>query len=655
MAEGIISDLVAKSLVSLGKPAFKEVVSWWGARDDLKKLENTMTFIQARVCDAERRQEGENSELIKLWLRKLKQVLYRADDLFDHVLTLDRQNMRVERSTLAKVSILFSKSGPFFNNRKLAHEIKSIRKELDAIKSDMDGLNLSANLVAGLPLPMERLISNRQTASFVKVEDVIGRENDKNIIIGMLFDPKFDDGKRITVIPIVGFGGLGKTTLAQLIFNDEIIRKHFHLTEWVCVPEVGDQNTIMRRVYQSFTGDKDSDRLLVGQIKSGIQKSIKDKKYLLVLDDIWDESRDSWLDLLNLLGCGASGSRVIVTTRSANVAKVVGTTEAHNLGLLTTEESWNLFKQFSFNLKQEESNPILTIFAKEIVDSCGNVPLAIRVVGGLLYSVNSEKEWQRIRNARLSKTKLKEDNNIMQVLKLSYDYLSPPLKQCFAYCSLFPKDYSYYKNHLVRFWMAQGYFDPSSSEIGEQYYMELLGRNLFHNPEFSEEGNIIFCEMHDLVHDLAQDIAGEEMKLLVEPSNLITTDGVMHVSVEVEWLENAGWEAPVSLLAARKLRSLRLFSFDWINNTSIIKASSLEMMVLKFQCLRVLNLMGMKIFVVPNTVGKLRHLRYLNLAWNDRIRSIPDDVTRLENLQTRTSVVASYWISCQEVLANWPT
>ncbi|XP_021739223.1 putative disease resistance protein RGA3 [Chenopodium quinoa] len=554
-------------------------------------------------------------------------VLYQVDDLFDLVLTVDREK-QVKMNK--QVCIPFSSSGTLCFNWKISREIKSIRQQLDEINSDIAGLNLNAYRDhRGEPQSLRaRFMRNRESGSHVK-EYVTGRENDKKIITEMLFDPKFD-GKRITVIPIVGFGGLGKTTLAQLVFNDEGVQNHFDLTKWVCVPEVGDQNTVIRRVYQCFTGKDDFDRLLFSAIESCILESVEGKKYLLVLDDVWDESWNRWLDLLSLLECGATGSRVIVTTRSADVAKAVGTTEAHNLGLLTEEESWNLFKKLAFRSEQEESNnSYLTQLGKEIVDSCGNVPLAIKVVGSLLPDI-SEEEWRQIRDARLSKAKGKEDG-IMQVLKLSYDYLPPALKQCFSYCSLFPKDYEYSKNHMVKLWMAQGYFEQSSTGIGEKYFMKLLGRSLFQGPREDAEGNFK-CKMHDLVHDLAQDIASEEMKQLVEPLDQISsTDELIHVSAKLEKLEDGEWEAPVSLLAARRIRSLILLRF---NVNIAIKSSSLEMMVLKFQSLRVLDLEGKKISVVPNSIGKLRHLRYLNLARNDLIKCLPDNITRLQNLQT---------------------
>ncbi|KAK9689298.1 hypothetical protein RND81_09G050200 [Saponaria officinalis] len=181
-----------------------------------------------------------------------------------------------------------------------AKEIKSIRKELDDIKSKMDGLNLRVCLTDRDPV--SRLVLERDTISYVKADCVIGRESDKSKIIDMLFDPKYAE-EIVSMIPIVGFGGLGKTTLAQLVFNDERVKKHFDLAKWACVPEVNDHKEVLGKILKALSNMSYND-LSREQIQSEIREAVKEKKFLLVLDDIWDESRDRWLDLISLLQCG---------------------------------------------------------------------------------------------------------------------------------------------------------------------------------------------------------------------------------------------------------------------------------------------------------------------------------------------------------------
>uniref|UniRef100_A0A803L2Z8 NB-ARC domain-containing protein n=1 Tax=Chenopodium quinoa TaxID=63459 RepID=A0A803L2Z8_CHEQI len=317
----------------------------------------------------------------------------------------------------------------------------------------------------------------------------------------MIFDPVFAE-ERVSFIPIVGFGGIGKTSLAQLVFNDEKLKTHFELMKWACVPEVDNQFEVMRKICNSLTG-LNCDGLSLEQVQSKIRESISNKRYLLVLDDIWDESRDRWLQVKSLLDCGCKGSKIIVTTRSNVVANVVGTCPAYDLGLLTDEESWELFKRLELKEGQEESNPNFTRIGKDIVGRCGRVPLAIRVIGSLLYSKDTEQEWLLFRDGHLAKTKVTEDDNIMPILKLSYDFLPSPLKQCFAYCSLFQKDYEFEKNELVHLWMAQGYIEASKEsigleEVGDLYFLELLRRNFFQDARVDDKTDIDTARLRHL-------------------------------------------------------------------------------------------------------------------------------------------------------------
>ncbi|XP_048495125.1 putative disease resistance protein RGA3 isoform X2 [Beta vulgaris subsp. vulgaris] len=569
MAEGVISNLVAKALELLAASAFKEASSWWGARDDLKKLGKSMEMIQARVRDAEKYQEEEGSHAVKLWLRRLKLVLYQADDLFDHILTVDRQKQR----------------------RKQNHEHR-----------------------VGPSPQMALLLNNRATTPFVEAEDVIGRECDKDKIVEMLFDPKYD-AEKVTIIPIVGFGGLGKTTLAQFALSDQRVQNHFFPLKWAYVPEKNDRNAVMGKIFNSFTGRK-YHNLQMKDLEDGIRESIKGNRYLLVLDDIWDESGDRLIDLGNLFKCGEPGSKVIVTTRSDVVAKSLGTIkQPYRLGTLTDDQSWNLFERLALKPRQEGSSlSSLSEIGKDIVKMCGNVPLAIKVVGGSLCSRDTPEEWLYVRDAHRSKAQHTIGSDIMPILKLSYGDLPPALKQCFAYCSLFKKGYKFSKTELVHLWMAQGYFEASSKDIGDRYFLELLRRNLFQDPKEDLEANITSCIMHDLVHDLAQNVAGHESIVAGESSSSQVTDGLIHVNL-------GRFKAPPLLFEARMLRSL--FS----------RNVECDRLISNFKSLRVLSLKDAWLDRLPDSIGRLVYLRYLNL--NDNfIKYLPQAITRLENLQT---------------------
>jgi hypothetical protein len=226
-------------------------------------------------------------------------------------------------------------------------------------------------------------------------------------------------------------------------------KKHFKsLKMWVCVSDIFDVKNIVAKVLESATKEKPADAemdTLVGKLR----EKIEGKKYFLVLDDVWNGDHGKWCRLKQVLMGGARGSRIVVTTRSEIVAKtirqesevgIIGTVESYSLKGLDEDASWSLFKRKAFGREQEPENLSIIALGKEIVKKCKGVPLAISTIGSLLGSTNSEAEWLSFKNNELSKIS-QDVTDLFSTLKLSYDHLPSHLKQCFAYCSLFPKDY----------------------------------------------------------------------------------------------------------------------------------------------------------------------------------------------------------------------
>jgi len=203
---------------------------------------------------------------------------------------------------------------------------------------------------------------------------------------------------------------------------------------------------------------------------------------LLVLDDTWNENLHQWHRLVELLmGGNPNGSWVLLTTRSRITATVVGGESVYYLKGLFEEDPWRLFNSIAFGQEHEQGNNELLELGRKIVKQCVNVPLAIRVVGSLLYGQGKEK-WLSFQEVGLGGIKQGE-NGIEPILKLSYYYLEPPLKICFTYCALFPKDFVI-KKLLISLWIAQGYVVPldkyqSIEDAGEGYFMILLRRCFF--------------------------------------------------------------------------------------------------------------------------------------------------------------------------------
>jgi Leucine-rich repeat (LRR) protein len=617
-AEGIINTLT--SLVS------KEIGLLGGVEGELKSLMNTVSTIKAVLLDAEEKQAA-GDHAVKDWLGKLKDVIYDADDLLDAVSTeVPRREIITHDKKAKKVRVFFSKSNQLAYRHKTAHKIKVMRKRLDAINADRERFHLvvrDAETRVG-----NRLHASRETYSFVRAESVIGRDGDKKAVIHCLMDTNVEDN--VSILPIVAIGGLGKTTLAQLIFNDEQIQNHFELKMWVCVSDPFHVKDIVEKILESATNKKQQD-VQMNTLVNYLREEINGKKYLLVLDDVWNEDLRKWSDLKEVLMVGGRGSRILVTTRNERVAKICGTVDSYSLRGLNEHASWSLFMQMAFEKGQEpEENSSIAATGMEILQKCSGVPLAIRTIGSLLRFKNSETEWLNFKNDKLSKIPQNE-TDILPTLKLSYDQLLPHLKHCFAYCSLFPKDYKFKRSTLIQLWIAQGFVKLSDQhrcleDVGNEYFMDLLWRSFFQEAEMDEFGNVTQCKMHDLMHDLA----------ILEAGSLITTlndreinfdEKTRHVSIgcDINTLS-----ITTSLCKASGIRTFLCLTPNYLGDESYYEA-----IVSSFKFLRTLVLQRQgKHFFLPSSIEKLKHLRYLDLSDNFYLKKLPNSITKLQNLQT---------------------
>ncbi|XP_059450846.1 putative disease resistance protein RGA3 [Corylus avellana] len=330
----------------------------------------------------------------------------------------------------------------------MGHRIKAVRARLDEIGNDQIKFGFTERLIVTHEFEHRK---REDTHSFVREGQVIGREGEKKVVKELLFDYNVEE--IISIIPIVGIGGIGKTTLAQYVFNDDEVKRHFELRLWVCVSDPFDVKTIVAKLIESAT-KKRPESLEMDLLQSQLRAEIDGKLYLLVLDDVWSENRGTWLKLEILLSGGRKGSKVLITTRSKRVAEITGTMSPYLLGGLSKSNSWNLFKKMAFKDGEEPKNPKLVEIGRVIVQKCAQVPLAIRSIGN--YGIEVEV--------------------------------------------------------LIHLWAAQGFLHSSYGnrhleDIGREYFMDLLWRSFFQDVQRDGLGEIIKCKIHDLIHDLAQSVA----------------------------------------------------------------------------------------------------------------------------------------------------
>ncbi|KAK2379204.1 putative disease resistance protein RGA1 [Trifolium repens] len=620
MAEGLLFNMIEKLIGKLGSV----VVESWNMRDDLEKLEQNMSEIKAVVLDAEEQQSIQqgNYHQLQLWLANLKDALEDAEDLLDEFNTeeLRRQVMTNDKKA-KKFRIFFSSSNQLLFSFKMVGKIKELGKRIEDLNVDKRTFHFTNRT------PEQRVFRQRETHSFVPEEEVIGREEEKTKLLQLLFDNSINVKENVSVISIIGVGGLGKTTLAQLVYQDKKVQQHFELKKWVCVSEDFNVKGIASKIIES------NSNVDLEQLQQELREKVEGKRYLLVLDDIWNENRGLWLDLMRLLKVGSKGSKIIITTRSGQVAKVSGSSSINHLEGLDEEESWKLFSREAFVNGKELENENLVSIGKEIVKKCSGVPLAITTIGNLMYSsMQTEEDWLTFKNKDLMKIDEQCDNKIFQLIKLSYDHLPFHLKKCFAFCSLFPKDFLIEKQMLIRLWIAQGFVQSSDEnisleDIGEKYFMDFVHKSFFQNITKQFDGKVCF-QMHDIVHELASVISGSDY-LLVNETGKNVDKKTRHVSFCYTF--DSSWHLPTSLLNAYKLRTF-LLPQNAFNDFSIEVYNSILSSFRRFRVLRYLN--HTKLRKILSCIGRMKHLRYLDLSDSYGVVELPRSITGLINLET---------------------
>ncbi|XP_038989070.1 putative disease resistance protein RGA3 [Phoenix dactylifera] len=519
-----------------------------------------------------------------------------------------RRKAEIQIDMTKKVRSFFSFHNPGWFRFKMGRKLNAIVEKIEKLVDEGHKFGFTVKTQ-----PQKR--GRPQTHSFVVESEVIGREEDKETILKLLLD--HDNNQNVAVLPIVGMGGLGKTTLAQLIYKDQRVEKHFQPRIWVCVSDEFDVAKLAKAVIASDPGAECelSDMEL---LQRRLREVVSGKRYLLVLDDIWNEDQAKWDGLKTLLATGGEGSRIVVTTRSEQASSIMGTLGPYRPECLTEDDSWALFRKKAFEGRAEEPKNLVDI-GKEIVQKCGRLPLAVKTLGGLMQSKSQEREWLSVRESDIWDMQDGEDR-ILAALRLSYSQLPSHLKQCFAFCAIFPKDYEITKDRLIQLWMANG-FVPSDGrkeleDKGHEIFNELAWRSFFQDIKEVGPYYNTTCKMHDLMHDLARSIMGDECLTIQDP---------------------AGWK-DISKKTRHLYASVYLDIHRTLNNYPNIRTLlglgycvSIPADSSKPKSLRALKLCQIK--ELPIAIAYLEHLRYLDLSGTD-IEALPDGTSTLFNLQT---------------------
>ncbi|GKV49094.1 hypothetical protein SLEP1_g55862 [Rubroshorea leprosula] len=622
------------------------------SKNELQRLRHNLLALNAILEDAEQMTRIDRAS--ERWLDQLTDVAHDLGDVLDEW---------ISTHGVGKTSILKAWVGSYVTH--CLHTAQVVRRDdlafkLKEFNDRLGGIATNLNkyhLISSYGFQHSRQI---ESTAFVDVSAIIGRDEVKGDIVSSLLSASTE---QLKIISVVGMVGVGKTAIAQLVYHDEVVKQHFDHRIWVCVSEVFDENNVAKTIIKgvdgfiSFEGVDSLDSFPLSALIDRICISIHGKKFFLVLDDVWADDMRQWEGLIQTFKHGAPGSRILLTTRKDTVANMMVDSHVIHLQPLSDEQCWMLVSQEAFSGRGVEECQNLEDIGKRISNKCKGLPLAAKTLGALLRCKSSRREWEKILNRKILKLEIAHQELFLPLL-LSYNDLPLPLRQCFKYCAVFPKDFVYDGETIIYHWMAQGYLGLNNDEDlelkGREYISYLAARSFFHDFLLDTDGIKSTWKMHDIMHDFAQFLMiSDGIVIEVNPEGNSMIDLSSRKARYLTACIPEGHCLPTSIYGAEKLCSLMIISGEnAITNEAvqIIFNQAKQIRLVDFGChnalvdtipketgnlihLRHINLSGSKMKGLPRPLCELHNLQYLNLDNCESLENLPDEIGNLINLR----------------------
>ncbi|KAL0908658.1 hypothetical protein M5K25_023163 [Dendrobium thyrsiflorum] len=647
MAEWFVGQIMDKIINTCFEYLKDQVLLHTDMKEALERLQKLHPVIQSVIFACNKAQIIDQNPDLNRWLWKLRDAIDEADDLLDdfeymkHEEQLTKNNDETEkRKSSSSTSFLLESVCKIF---KVSNRTIKMHPNLNRLKEVVQKLDkVSAEVSTFLHLlestkqqeQQHELYKTRETGSFPG-NDLIGRGKEKEFVMQWLMKPSnehqgTDLYRNISLLSIVGHGGMGKTTLLQHVYENEMTEE-FNLKMWVCVSNNFDAKKVIADMLQSHKKEKpnlDSLDALQGKLK----QEVMSKRFLLVLDDIWGEEEEryksKWENVLAPLSCGSLGSKILVTTRMDSAASIIAKVMKKNKETLTLQgldedECLLLLNTHAFaDVENLDDHKKLRLITGQIAKKLSGSPLAAKVMGGILNSDLDETRWGKVLDFDTGIIKLGQ-NDIMPVLRLSYVCLPQSLQSCFTFCCIFPQDHEFDKDDLVRMWIALGFIQSSSNQretmedIGGRYFDILVNKSFF-----DKYGN--YYKMHDLLQELAQYVSSQEC-FRIEGENELSyriPETIRHLAVNTNNLE--------VVRKIEKFKSLHSLHLTYSKDDQ----DFVDVLTKTFEILRSIRLLcinNQQLEMIPEAIGCLRHLRYLKIA-RTSVAQLPRSLSNLYHL-----------------------
>ncbi|XP_044396989.1 disease resistance protein RGA2-like [Triticum aestivum] len=584
-----ILGVVSKQIMSAIKGQIK---LQWNFVSDLQKMRSSLQTVEALLEDAERRSITDLA--VRLWLGRLKDAMYEISHMIDdfEVNSEPAAQKWYPQTTVSRL--------------KMANKMKNMREQLKGITED----RIPFTFMQETAPRVQEVCYNRETTAAVTEARVVGRDKEKLEIMARLSG---SITKEITILPIYGIGGIGKTTMAQLVFKDSEFKEYSRV--WVYVSETFDLKKIGNSIISQLS-NSNSQYTDLQMIENNLQTHLSVKSVLIILDDLWEREPHQLERLKTMLELG-EGSKVVVvvTTRDEYIAQKNQTVGPYKLAPLTDDICWTIIKdKTSFEARTDRA--LLELVGMDIAKKCAGLALAARSIGYMLDSMEFD-EWVSVNNSELWDVLASEGyspHHVHASLLLSYRSMSSYLKLCFGYCAIFPKGHFIAKEVLVHQWIALGLVEPlralSNKYSSDKYINQLLGMSFLEQPKLpwlGDDGSIFFI-MHDLVHDLARSVMADEIDIDVP-------------TCRYAWLTDQRKLFNSAVIPLAKIRALHFHdpgNFQ-LNGDAFSPA----------KCLRVLDLSRYCTQELPDSIGQLKQLRYLDASWKLNFSVSPPESIRI--------------------------
>ncbi|KAL5711858.1 hypothetical protein ACHQM5_014088 [Ranunculus cassubicifolius] len=611
MAPGLVVTPTLRLLVDkLRSLMSREFRLLQGFNKDLEKLSQIMSSMQTSAEEFEKSWKTRISVGLEKWtIRRFNDAAYDVEDLLEEIELEAMQFGNMTCTQQVSHSLSFQ-----FKRLKIRKQIKQHIKTFTVIEVFNYGF-----LAARAPreeetneIPAARIIYGRERETENMIQVLLNNNNNNNTY------------HRLSICPIVGIAGLGKTTLAQFVYGDERIVNHFDARIWVSVVDDFGIQKITQVMIDKLSGGQ------LDLMQNNLNLLLNGKRFLVVLDDVWNDDREKWNELTQLFACGSKGSSVIVTTRLQTVVDNISSLSTLcvinptcDLQPLHDDDAWSLFKHYAVRYEIEVNEDLLVV-GKEIVAKCKGIPLPIKELGKSLRHRQQSVWSYYYRNFDIIVREHLEESKVRSSLKSRYYALPPIYRQCFAYCFIFPKGYEIEVEELIRLWIANGLVQTDETieleDVANEIFKELVLKLFFQNAEKNWLGIKTF-KLQDIMYDLAWLVARTECVALEDGDQLAEIPNDVRHLLVTEAAQSSGMVDTIS----KSFPHLRTCLFPPMYNAPV------QIIFENLTSLRALHLRGANI---PRSIENLKHLRYLNLSSSVDLQYLPESICSLRFLQT---------------------